>query len=647
MRFRTAAAVAATATMVLATTAPAIAQEDDPPPGIGSTVSELTVLGVDAGNLLSLDLLTDIARTNTDPAAGAASALAELQAFVVESPALGVSESLPVARAESGGAAVEDSKDVQVIDNPVVGGSLLPLTAAASVTDAGALANLTAGLTDLDLLGGIANLGTSNVAGASSAAGDVTEVTRTISLDSLGVLDLEPLLAGLGIPLESLSLDTMLGLIGQLGLTPQLDAALSQAGLPGLGGGFSTDALLASIEDLTAATALVTTVIDQVDGATFEACETVIGPLVDVLDGLGAFDGLGDVDDLVDLLDPAAEEIPLEELLEDLLDPEEEEEVVPVVGDPTGPCSDVSGLVDNLTASLEDLLDQLLAALLAPADLLSGVSLVTLDGIDVELVTKAADTVEGSVATVDGSMGALAIGALDLGLLDLTAGLETVNGVLAQADATLGTVLGSIAPQLGDLVQVQQMIETTSITEDASGAITAAAEFTGLQIDVANDAAALLAAIQALAAGTSLLDDLAALESLLAGAGLESMLGSAGLPPLPGGIGVPAQGQQRLLGELLPIDVFSGLLAGTPTSGLLTDDAVLALSEGLSVEVLSASQRSTFGRTVTPPTQTVSPSPALPALPTTGSNDQLMLLLGGLVLVGVLGARRFFGRTQQ
>ena len=77
-----------------------------------------------------------------------------------------------------------------------------------------------------------------------------------------------------------------------------------------------------------------------------------------------------------------------------------------------------------------------------------------------------------------------------------------------------------------------------------------------------------------------------------------------------------------------------------PTTGIFNDDALFALTEGLSVSVASISQAATFS----PGTAALSPSapatPVTPALPSTGSNDALILLLGGVLVAGAFAIRR-------
>lgn len=607
--------VIAAGALLAASVSPAQAQTTDASgaEGVGTTTGALTLLGLDAGGLLSLDLLTDAGRANIDESVGARSAAAQISALVVESPAAGVAESLPLLSVESTGAPEEQGQAATPIDNPVVSGSLLPLSLRALVDEVGATSQLSAGLVDLDVLGGVAGITGTELDLGSQALVDDAAGSRGVTLDALTVLDLEALLAGLGIPLTDLSFDTLLALVDSLGLLSELSAALEGLGLPGL----DLDAL--SIEGLLA---VVDGLLDEADGLLdgVDALTSQVDALTGQITSLESLQSTLTADaDACDVADPALD------LLDDLLGggTTASDLCADVTGTLTSitgelalldtELSDLTDLLDPLTTQLDALLDQLQGALEAPLDLLGGQTLLGVDGLDVTVVTQATDDVATSIADVTGTLGELRVGDLALGALDLSATTEQVDHVLARVEGTLGGVLGQISPALADLVDIRTLEETTSVVEEA-GSVVASAAFTGLQVDV--------------------LPEIAELQDLLAGLGgvdsLGAQLADLGLP-------VPTSGATEVL-------QLNSLLAGVPTGGLVLGDGVAALTEGLSVRVASLTQQSTFTPVAVPSAPAPAPAPQ-PTLPATGSDDGLVLLLAAAAVLTALGGRHLLRRA--
>lgn len=562
---RLAPAVAAGALLV-ATVAPAQAQTDpvEEVPGVATSTGTLTVLGLDAGSLLSVDLLTDAALANTDAAAGAPMAAAQLSALAVDSPALGVSQEVPVVEVTSTGEPSDASQEITPIDNPVLSGSILPVSLRALYADGAAASELSAGLLDIDVLGGILSVAGTQVGLGSDATGNESAGLRGVDVDAISALDLEALLAGLGLPLADLPLDTLLGLIDSLGLLDDLGQALADAGVEGVD-------------------------LDNLSAEGLSALAADLGSDVGELVQLQA--------ELVDA-DPVCETTTVGvELLGELIG----EEVTTI-------CTDVTQAVEDAVAQVAGLTDQLGALLGLPLDLLSGQALISLEGLDVSIVTTATDSVDTSAASVSATLGGLTVGDLELGAIDLLGAAEQVTSVLDTAQSTLGGILGQIDPSLSDLITISTLQEETSVSENAAGGVTSTVDFVGLRIDVQPDLEALIGIIEGAIAATSVGDQLTEL-------GLE-------VPGVPGAIG-----------EL------NTLLAGTPTAGLLDDNAVFALSEGLTIEVASVSQSSSFA-----PGQAAVAAPELPALPTTGAESTIILLGSAAALAAAYGLRR---RAQQ
>lgn len=476
-------------------------------PGVGSTAGTLTVLGVDAGGLLSLDLLSDRGDANTNPAIGTPSAAAELAALVVESPAAGISESIPVVSTSSTGEEQTASQAVTPVDNPVVSGSLLPINLSAAVADAGATSDIVAGLADLSVLSGVVSLSGTELGLGSNALTNQADGTRGLTLDALTVLDLEALLAGLGIPLTALPLDTVLDLLDGLGVLGELETVLEGLGLT-VPAEITPDALIELIAGLGFVEDAVATIGDNVAPCEDADIPTALDDLVNGLPG-----------DLGDLADATCDEI------------------VNVV-------DTAVGVVADPGAALDDVLQAIL-------DLLGGQALVAVDGLTVAVTTKATDALETSSATVTAALGDIRVGDLVVPGVDLTSTTEQLTAAVDQVESTVGGLLAIIDPSLADLVDIGLLEEQTSVTQ-SNGAIVSDAAFTALRVDVLPNVAELEALITRLASLETLGDVLAdagvelpagpldEVTTLLAGvttSGLE-LPEAGGVLPLSEGVGV-------------------------------------------------------------------------------------------------------------
>jgi LPXTG-motif cell wall-anchored protein len=600
MRLSRLVPVLAAGALFAASTSPAQAQTD-PVEGVGTTTGALTLLGLDAGDLLSLDLLTDAGTANIDEAAGPRRAAAQIAALALESPAAGVSQVLPLLQVESTGAPDERSQAVTPITNPIVSGAIAPLQLRALVDEGGATSLISAGLADLEVLSGIASLaGTTLDLGSTALVGDATG-TRGVDVDALTVLDLEALLAALGIPLTDLPLDTLLGLLDGLGLLGQLEALLP-ADL-----GLDLDGLT-----LDQITALLDTTVDGVLGEVDSVLLTV-ETVEDLILDLGT------------TADPVCELTgPVEDAIGDLLGgitgggTTSDSVCTDLLADPVAAVDDLTDQLPVLTAELRDLLDQVLAIVEAPLQLLTGQALLSLEGLDVTVLTTATDDVATSVAEVTGTLGALQVGELPvLGTLDLTAPTDQLNGLLAQAEGVVGGILGEVSPALADLVSVRTMQETTSV-EQVGEQVVATASFSGLEVEV----------LPILGELTGLLDSVGGADSV--GAILDGL-----------DVPIPVSGAP----EVLQLNtLLASVTGGLPLLG--------ALEDGLGLQVATLSQRSTFTPVAaqaptTPGTPAAPAAPAAPApiLPRTGSSDALMLALAGAAVLAALGGRHLVRRS--
>ena len=602
--------VAAAAALLVATTSPVQAQTEPEVTGVGTTTGALSLLGLDAGDLLTLDLLTDAGSANIDEAAGPRSAVAQISALVLESQLAGLSQELPLLKAESTGAADNKSQAVTPIDNPVLSGALAPLDLSALVDEGGAVSTLSAGLGQLQVLDGILGLdGAAIDLGNSALLGD-SGATRGVDVDALTVLDLEALLAALGIPLTSLPLDALLGLIDGLGLLPQLQPLLAPLGITPANLSLESvldavdgvldqaDALLAQADTLTAQIGSLQAAAGTLTGGTTQVCNTVLQPVLGLLPGAGTVTQV--CTDVPSALTTVTSQI-----------------------------TTLQGTLASVRAALAPILEPLRALLSGPndvLDLLSGQALLSLDGLDVNVVTKATDDVATSVADVTGTLGNLRVGELPvIGALDLTAPTAQLNGLLTTAQTQIGGildgVLGGLVPgvDLSDLVQLQTMQETSSVEATEAGGVLSKASFTGLDVQV----------LPLLGDVTQLLAGLGGLDSV------GDVLGGLGLP-------IPTSGAADVL-------ALNTLIAPV-TDGLPLLGGLAALGDGLGLQVATLSQQSTFtpfaaSAPVAPGAPGAPAAPAGPTLPRTGSDDGLLLALAAAAVLAALGGRQLVRRS--
>lgn len=528
--------------------------------GVGSSSGALSVLDVDLGSLLTLDVLTDQAAANTNSSAGELAASAQVLAAKVTSPAAGLSQEIPLVSVKSTGAKQTQSQAITPIANPVVNGAIAPIDLSALLDTAGAVSGISAGLGELDLLGGVLSATATDIGMTSQALPGQSDALRGVDIDALTVLDLESFLAGLGINLADLPVDTALGLVDALGLLPQLDSALTTLGI---------DADLADLTDLESLVDTLGTQITTLQGLTTDLnnslCDTA-DPAVALLAGL-----LGQV--------------------------------------PADLCADIAAaLAANLT-TIADLIDQLSAVLGTVIDLLDGTALLSVQGVEATVLTKALETVDASAATVTASLGGIKVGQLEIPGVDLLATAAQVNSTISQIESALGGVLGTVDPSLANVLDIHVLESTKSITQ-AAGAVTSQASLTALRVDLN-------------------LPDLSGLVSLLNGLGALDSIGDQVLD-LGGSLPPAAQGVLDL----------NQALAGLATTGIATPDSVLALSEGGTIRVASVNQSSVFSPRAALPTQSSTGTPANTSLPRTGGESTTLLMAGAVAALGALVLRR-------
>lgn len=417
----------------LAATAFSQEAETEVETGVGSGLVSSTLLGIDIGDLLNLDLVDDESLSTIDPANGEPISSAVFNPLKVTSSVLGEQSLGSVATSTTG---AEDTKNVSHsvgggnIPLPVVSG-LLEGSLSSIVDGEGARSNLLAGIGDLDLVGGLLGMGASSeaVTFTSSAAAGNAGGTRGLDIPSLELLNLGNLLAGIGLPLEDLPLTDLVGLLDGMGIDS----------IPLVGGGtMPTDDVISTVTDLVDSLGVLPT---EDLGLPLDPalCDTLEGVVGGVLGGVLGGGGAGDdetCDTALDATDGSA---------------------VPVVGD----------LVDNVTGLLEPILGGALPVL-------NDLNLLEVGGITAGMQATATDSVDSSVADVVASITSLKVAELDVfENLDLTQGLDVLAGVGDTVSGLLNTGLGLEGLLDIDVLEITELVQPDGDYTNALSGLTA------------------------------------------------------------------------------------------------------------------------------------------------------------------------------
>jgi hypothetical protein len=404
--------------------------------GIGTSKASTTVLDVSLGNLLGVKVLGDSAQSTIDSKTAAApEAFSKLTAAAVTSSVTALNTTIDAKESRQPGGSPEVTISSVDLANPggvvpaglpnVLGGTLNAGKLTSAVDAAGARSTLTESLTNLSVAGGLLNATGISSASGTDAASAASSSTRSAKVDAVTVLDLGALLDGLGIPLSSLSVDQVSALLDTLQTTVAgLDPNTTLAD--------TYDAVLAEVDTLT-----------TLAGTTGIPVGETVGGIVDAI-GLG---GVIDDTDLSGVTGTAQEQATL--------------------------------LIPIIKGALASVLGDALAAL-------DAAPLLKLDGIDISVTTKAADTAANSVAAVTGKIGSVTVGSISLPAIDLVQTADQINAAVATVVSTVSGVLDTVQATVGadlvslkDLVSVEVLKQTKSITT-ANGYTVANAGITGL-----------------------------------------------------------------------------------------------------------------------------------------------------------------------
>lgn len=460
--FGAATAVALVAAVPLSMGA-AVAAE--PVTGVGSGVVSSTLLNVELGAdgaLLSVRVLGDDSTSTTDPADGevvSSNALSPLTITSTAVPALNFA--LPSIGTTSKGDRDVKEYDPDTVSTPVASGALNAVLS--SVVDAaGARSGLQAGLANLSLAGGLVNVPTGAVQLVTDAAPSAATGSRNITVPAINVLELDAVLEGLGISLLDLPVGDLLALLDVLGLD------------------------LADIDDPAAVVAALNAVIDTLQDQTGEVTAELCAEVDALLAEIGGITGLTGLDDSVSGITGTVEEGTLP-----LLSDDGTSEIVPgtittvtntLLSGAALPadisCEGLTMTVEELLDAVQDLLTETLSGVLIALD---GAPLLSVSDVRIDILGKATDSVDTSVADVVASIGSVNVGGLQLAKdLDLTAPIVELNAVTELVNNQVGSVLAVLNASLADLVNVELLKITESVTADGD-VVKALAEVVGVR----------------------------------------------------------------------------------------------------------------------------------------------------------------------
>jgi hypothetical protein len=529
--------------------------------GTGTSTAGTTVLQLDLGSLLSARVLGDDSRSTIDSAVlntpEAATVLRPLTLASGVVPAL--NKEVAPTEVRSQGAQQQSSAGVDLASlglPQVITGQLTAADLLAAVDTTGAHSSLTNGnLANLVLGGGLATVDSVKSALGTAAASTASDGSRGLEVDNITVLNLGALLDGLGLPVSGLSVGMVQNLLDSLGLlgsgTPVEDLfgtlALGAAPADAAGLGAAITSLQTTLSDATSDLAAL-------DAAFPGAACTAVAPIPDPL--------------------------------------------ATTIGVVVGTACSVArtGLVSSQTVSAGQL-GGLLSGLL---QILDGTNLLSLDGVDAGVTSKATDDVSTSVAKVTAAIGNLSVGNLSVPGVDLLAGATAVTDLASSAVGQIDTVLGTIDPDLAGIINLK-LLDTsgTGVSKTATGYIKSVANLTA--VDLTLTPPANLTDIIANLPATSIADTLLAVP------------GVAALPALPNTAATQA--------------LETVLAAGGP--------AVQALAGGARLRIANVSGVADF-LPATAPGTTSTPG----QLARTGTNTTALMALAMILAMSAIGIRR-------
>lgn len=546
--------------------------------GRGTASASITLLDVALGNVQRIKVLADEAQGTLDAAkVGVAANRSYAQLTAVDASGI-INQVLPnpPQRAEAPGAQSSLVNPVNFAFPqsalPVAGKSVGAGTLASGVIDpvkiqaffdnAGARSVVGTQIPSLDVLQGLISVKDVNIASVKTDASTSNSKADSgvVKVGEVNVLDLSSLLGGLGVSLPSLGIDALTGLVQGLGLPVPAGALgnLSPADAKtAVNNAFSVlDTVQGTMNSLTAGV------------ANCGAFGTITGPLGGLTGALGLLN-LG--------------------------------------GIPVPDCASlgVAGATSTLMGTLNTTFDTLKGTAKGLTDGILGVlenaPLLKVSGIELSALANAAETVENSSASTSAKLGTVQVGNLPIGTLDLNATVEQINGLKSTIASQLGSVLGALNPMLGNLIVVEPMVRSASVTSEGGYTMASAGiDILRVSIDVSRLTAP-----------------------------LGDVLSAAKALPLAG----------ELAGAGLPVPVSTGLADGTLAQAF---SLASVLSQPTTIVLGSIQSRGDFTTGAAPGIPDAGPVDG--TLPRTGVNQAWLAAFAALALVAAFGLSRVLRR---
>ncbi|MEY2420963.1 MAG: hypothetical protein QOI95_1030 [Acidimicrobiaceae bacterium] len=271
-------------------------------------------------------------------------------------------------------------------------------------------------------------------------------------------------------------------------------------------------------------------------------------------------------------------------------------------------CTEIGTTIADLTTQVNGLLDELNSTLQAAIDVLGGTPLLAIDGVTAGAAARAADTIANSSAIVTAAINDIRVGGLDFGAIDANTTLDQIAALATSVMTTLNQALATIDPSLANLLSVDLFQRATSVAQNG-------------------DYVEALAGITALALTVTPPDICALVNSVLA----ETPIAS-----LTQGLTLPATPVTDLLDQVgsVVLDCFTLINIDRLQAQAIPEGAVAALTGPITFKAASLNSVANYKVVAAPAV------PEVPALPRTGMNETLLLVVGGLMAAVALGLRR-------
>ncbi|MEY2449671.1 MAG: hypothetical protein QOH79_3147 [Acidimicrobiaceae bacterium] len=553
----------------------------DAPTGVGSARGSTSLVVVDYGTILNATVLHESNTATLDPLVSVPAATETLTALSGHTDLLGDFSSPSVQTSSTGAADQKNTAfDLSSLGAPGVTGQLTPISLSSLVDATGAQSSATAALVDLNAIG---VLGVDSASAALSGLASPTSsvANRSVTANSITVLDLQALLNMVGLDVGDLSLEQIVDLLDQLDEVGMVESIThltgtdSAADLADKLGQLSSG--ITSAEDTLGAANTALAIAQTVHTAAIAVCNLIADPTAKQLCIDTADAALNAAQDTVDSA-------------QDALD------------------------------LLQGLLNQLLQAML---DVLAGTPLLAIDGVTAGAVATAADTVGHSSAVVTGTINDIRVGGIDLGAIDANTTLDEIETIGTQVAGTINGILGSLAPSLGNLISIELFNRFTSVAKPADY-VNAIAGITALALTITPPDLC------------DVFDEVFGNEIVILPVGVDVTIPDSPVSDVLAGAGsifdITSCFEQALSVHGLRSAAF-GDDEDAPI--VLGEGEVAALTEPFTVAAASAGSASNFKVVAVPAT-----TPETPALPRTGTNETLLLMFGGLMAAVALGLRR-------